>query len=54
MEKQWHDQLRMEVLGLDLEVPLYDGTKRPYLNLDNAATTPPLASVVQAIQSFFP
>ncbi|HBL35611.1 MAG TPA: aminotransferase, partial [Firmicutes bacterium] len=54
MEKQWHDQIRKEILGLDLKVPLCDGTRRPYLNLDNAATPPPLVAVVQAIQSFLP
>ena len=54
MEKQWHDQIRKEILGLDLKVPLCDGTRRPYLNLDNAATTPPLVAVVQVIQSFLP
>ncbi|NLM38088.1 MAG: aminotransferase class V-fold PLP-dependent enzyme [Firmicutes bacterium] len=54
MEKSWHEQIRTEILGIDTIVPLGDGTKRPYINLDNAATTPPLAAVVQAVQSFLP
>jgi cysteine desulfurase/selenocysteine lyase len=36
-----------EVVGLDVEVPLLDGSRARYVNLDNAATTPCL-SVVQA------
>jgi len=54
MEKKWHDQIRRNILGLDTDIPLSDGTQRPYVNLDNAATTPPLAAVVQAVQSFLP
>ncbi|HEY8391636.1 MAG TPA: aminotransferase class V-fold PLP-dependent enzyme [Capillibacterium sp.] len=54
MEIKWHDRIRGAILGLDLKVPLADGTKRPYINLDNAATTPPLAPVAKAVQSFLP
>lgn len=54
MEKKWHDRIRADILGLDRKVPLADGTKRPYINLDNAATTPPLAPVVKVVQSFLP
>ncbi len=54
MKKNWHDRIRTDILGLDRKIPLADGTKRPYINLDNAATTPPLAPVVKAVQSFLP
>lgn len=37
--------------GLDYEVPLLDGSKRRYVNLDNGATTPPLQSVMDFINS---
>lgn len=52
--KKWHEQIRTGILGLDLNIPLSDGTQRPYINLDNAATTPPLAAVVKAVESFLP
>jgi cysteine desulfurase/selenocysteine lyase len=41
-------------VGLDTAVPLYNGTQRPYINLDNAASTPPLANVQAAINAFLP
>ena len=40
------------VVGLEKEVPLLDGTKRRYINLDNAATTPPFKEVLNAINEF--
>lgn len=54
MDIKRHDQIRAGIIGLDTKIPLSDGTKRPYINLDNAATTPPLRAVVQAVQSFLP
>jgi len=47
-------QLRAGVVGIDHEVPLLDGSTVPYVNLDNAATTPPLREVVEAIEHFLP
>jgi cysteine desulfurase/selenocysteine lyase len=41
-------------VGLETAVPLYDGTQRPYINLDNAASTPPLANVQGAVNAFLP
>jgi cysteine desulfurase/selenocysteine lyase len=41
-------------VGLDTAVPLYNGTQQPYINLDNAASTPPLAHVQAAINAFLP
>ena len=42
------------MVGLDESVPLLDGRMTPYINLDNAASTPPLRDVVDAIQRFLP
>ena len=41
-------------IGLDQEVPLLNGGKRVYINLDNAASTPPMRSVQMAIDEFMP
>ena len=46
--------MRSRILGLDLEIPLLDGRRVPYVNLDNAASTPPLVDVVRAVESFMP
>ncbi len=42
------------VVGLDRPVPLLDGTLTRYVNLDNAATTPPLRDVADAVAAFLP
>jgi cysteine desulfurase/selenocysteine lyase len=39
-------------VGLDVEVPLLTGTSQPYINLDNAASTPPLKAVQEAVDRF--
>jgi selenocysteine lyase/cysteine desulfurase len=36
-------------VGLDYETPLLDGSRRRYVNLDNAATTPPLRAVMDYV-----
>jgi len=41
-------------MGVDTEVPLLDGTKRRYVNLDNAASTPPLYAVQEVVDAFLP
>ncbi|MDX1437664.1 MAG: aminotransferase class V-fold PLP-dependent enzyme, partial [Anaerolineales bacterium] len=41
-------------LGLDLEVPTLDGGRRRYINLDNAASTPPLLAAQRAVVEFMP
>lgn len=46
-------QLRRYVTGLDTVVPTAAGP-RPYSNFDNAASTPPLDSVMQAVNDFAP
>ncbi|HEV7666188.1 MAG TPA: aminotransferase class V-fold PLP-dependent enzyme [Chloroflexota bacterium] len=38
-----------EVVGADTLVPVLDGSKRRYVNLDNAASTPPLVAVREAV-----
>ena len=43
-----------EVVGVDQLVPLLDGQMVRYVNLDNAATTPPLQVVVDAMETFLP
>ena len=45
---------RERVVGLDQAVPLLDGRRVPYINLDNAASTPPLRDVAEAIERFLP
>lgn len=50
----WLHLAQQEVLGLNSEVPLLNGNKTRYINFDNAATTPPLHTVAQAVQSFLP
>ncbi len=39
-------------VGLDVLCPLLDGSSRCYTNLDNAASTPPLKAVQQAVDDF--
>ncbi len=44
---------RTLIAGLDTPTPTLAGPQR-YINLDNAATTPPLRSVVQTVNDFIP
>ena len=46
--------LRHRILGVDALVPLLDGMRVPYVNLDNAASTPPLVDVMNALNEFMP
>jgi selenocysteine lyase/cysteine desulfurase len=43
---------RSLMVGLDRTVPLLDGTYRPYINLDNAASTPAFKRVQGAVVEF--
>ncbi len=43
---------RARFVGLDVRVPCLDGQERTYVNLDNAASTPPLASVRDTVDRF--
>ena len=44
--------LRQEIVGIDKRVPLLGGSSRPYINLDNAASTPALRGVQQKVNEF--
>jgi selenocysteine lyase/cysteine desulfurase len=46
----WRDR----IVGLDRKLPLLDGRLVPYINLDNAATTPPLLDALEAVLRFLP
>jgi selenocysteine lyase/cysteine desulfurase len=46
--------MRARVLGSDTEVECADGVRRRYVNLDNAASTPVLAEVWEAVAEFMP
>ena len=45
---------RDALVGIDQLVPLFDGRLVPYVNLDNAASTPAFRSVVETIDEFLP
>jgi cysteine desulfurase/selenocysteine lyase len=44
--------LRPEVIGVGERVPVLAGGRRPFINLDNAASTPALRPVLSAIEEF--
>lgn len=46
--------LRSEIVGIDTSVPLLDGSTRPYIFLDNAASTPSFKRVMKRIEEFLP
>ena len=48
-EKYTIDNIRNYVVGVNEPVELSDGTTRPLINFDNAATTPVLKPVQQAV-----
>lgn len=48
------EDIRQRVVGVDVKVPLLDGTRRPYVNFDNAATAPALWDVVETLDLFLP
>ncbi len=48
------DEIRQRIVGLDVKVPLLDGSRRPYINLDNAATTPAFWDVCETLELFLP
>ena len=45
---------RDALVGIDQLVPLYDGRQVPYVNLDNAASTPAFRSVVDTMDEVLP
>ena len=46
--------IRSTVVGVDCKVPLLNGNATTYINFDNAASTPPLASALRAVNNFMP
>ena len=46
--------VRRDIVGIDTPVPLLDGTRRPYVFLDNAASTPAFGRVLRCVQDFLP
>jgi cysteine desulfurase/selenocysteine lyase len=48
------EEIRQRVVGLDVKVPILDGSRRPYVNLDNAATTPAFWDVFETMELFLP
>ena len=46
------DNVRQQIVGIDVEVPLLDGSHRPYVNFDNAASTPALRPVHEKVNEF--
>ena len=45
---------RDRIVGIDRDAPLLDGSTRPYVFLDNAASTPVLRDVMETVQKFIP
>jgi cysteine desulfurase / selenocysteine lyase len=52
MPNQPLNDYRPLFVGLDALIPIMDGTCRCYVNLDNAASTPPLKAVQQTVDDF--
>ncbi len=48
------DEIRQRVVGLDVKTPVHDGSRRPYVNFDNAATTPAFWDVIETLDLFLP
>jgi selenocysteine lyase/cysteine desulfurase len=46
--------IRDRIVGIDHQVPLLDGHLATYVNLDNAASTPALFEVAEAVNHFLP
>ena len=44
--------LRSRIVGIDREVPIFDGGRLSYVNLDNAASTPVLREVLDTVNRF--
>jgi cysteine desulfurase/selenocysteine lyase len=45
---------RERILGIEEKLPLLDGRLAPYVNLDNAASTPPFREVLDSVAGFLP
>jgi selenocysteine lyase/cysteine desulfurase len=45
-------EVRQRIVGIDQQVPVLDGGLRPYINFDNAASTPTLKDVLDTVNEF--
>lgn len=54
INKMDESPFRQHVVGVETKTPLSNGQLSPYINLDNAATTPPLKNVIDEIINFAP
>src|SRR5512146_2539923 len=43
------EALRAQIVGIDTQVPLLDGSTRTYINFDNGASTPALRGVMDTV-----
>src|SRR5262245_51543422 len=43
-----------DLIGIDQQVPIIGGRMAPYVNFDNAASTPALRTVVDLLDEFLP
>jgi selenocysteine lyase/cysteine desulfurase len=48
------DTLRADIVGIDARTPVLGGGERPYVFLDNAASTPAFGRVLKAVEAFLP
>jgi selenocysteine lyase/cysteine desulfurase len=48
------EELRNNIMGIDTQVPLLDGTTIPYIFLDNGASTPCFTHVMEVTNAFMP
>ncbi len=53
-ERDGTDDVPLRLVGDDVEVPCVDGTNRPYVNLDAAASTSALPAVASRVHEFLP
>jgi selenocysteine lyase/cysteine desulfurase len=44
--------IRKYIVGIDEEIPLLGGVRRPYINLDNAASTPTISIITDKVNEF--
>jgi selenocysteine lyase/cysteine desulfurase len=49
-----YDELRPNIMGIDTEVPLLDGSRVPYVFLDNGASTPSFRHAFEVMAEFMP
>ncbi len=52
MSKLTIDNVRDQIVGIEAQVPLLDGSRRQYVNFDNAASTPALRPVFDRVNEF--